>query len=122
MEITGGEGVDFAFDTFGAQVTTGQAIDSIKKGGTAVIIGLAPTGETVPLNLVDLVRLQKRVVGSYYGSASPHETFNKLITFYQQGKIDIDGLITRRYELEQINEAFDALERGEDGRGVIVFD
>ena len=122
MEITGGEGVDFAFDTFGAQVTTGQAIDSIKKGGTAVIIGLAPTGETVPLNLVDLVRLQKSVVGSYYGSASPHETFNKLITFYQQGKIDIDGLITRRYELEQINEAFDALERGEDGRGVIVFD
>jgi NDMA-dependent alcohol dehydrogenase len=122
MELTGGEGADFAFDTFGASVTTGQAIDSVKKGGTAVIIGLAPTGETVPLNLVDLVRLQKNVVGSYYGSASPHETFNKLITFYQQGKLDIDGLITRRYELEQINEAFDALERGEDGRGVIVFD
>ena len=61
-------------------------------------------------------------MGSYYGSASPHESFKKLIGFYLQGKIDIDSLITRRYELEQINEAFDALARGEDGRGVLVFE
>ena len=122
MELTDGRGVDYAFDTFGSQVTTTQAIQSVRKGGSAVIIGLAPAGETAPIDLVDLVRLQKSLVGSYYGSASPHESFTKLINFYLQGKIDIDSLITRRYELEQINEAFDALARGEDGRGVLVFE
>jgi S-(hydroxymethyl)glutathione dehydrogenase/alcohol dehydrogenase len=122
LEMTDGKGVDFAFDTFGSKVTTLQSVEAIRKGGTAVIIGLAPAGETAPIELVDLVRMQKNVVGSYYGSASPHETFNKLINFYLQGKIDVDSLITRRYPLEEINEAFDALERGEDGRGVIVFD
>jgi S-(hydroxymethyl)glutathione dehydrogenase/alcohol dehydrogenase len=69
-----------------------------------------------------LVRNQKTLVGSYYGSASPHETFGKLLEFYRQGKIDVGGMVTRKYKLEEINEAYAALERGEDGRGVIVFD
>lgn len=120
--LTGGEGVDYAFDTFGSSTTTLQAVNALRAGGTVVIIGLAPVGETAPVELVDLVRGQKTLVGSYYGSASPHETFKKLVDFYLQGAIDIDGLITRRYALEQINEGFDALARGEDGRGVLVFD
>lgn len=122
QELTNGEGVDYAFDTFGSSRTTTQAVDALRKGGRAVIVGLAPTGETAPINMVEMVRNQKTVVGSYYGSASPHETFRKLVDFYLQGKIDVDSLITRRYSLAQINEGFDALKRGEDGRGVIVFD
>ncbi len=85
-------------------------------------MGLAPVGDTAPVNLVDLVRSQKNLVGSYYGSASPHETFGKLVDFYRRGIIDIDSLVMRRYKLDQINEGFDALASGEDGRGVIVFD
>lgn len=121
QELTDG-GVDFAFDTFGGAVTTEQMMDSLRKGGTGVLVGLAPEGMTAGINLVDLVRNQKTLVGSYYGSASPHETFAKLVDFYTRGRIDVDSLITRRYPLEEINEAYDALARGEDGRGVIVFD
>ncbi len=121
MELTGG-GVDFAFDTFGGAVTTEQMMDSLRKGGTGVLVGLAPEGMTADINLIDLVRNQKTLIGSYYGSASPHETFGKLVDFYTRGRIDVDSLITRRYPLEEINEAYDALGRGEDGRGVIMFD
>lgn len=120
QELTDG-GVDFAFDTFGHKTTTEQAYGATRKGGTTVVIGLAPDGMTGEIPLVDLVRNQKTLVGSYYGSASPHETFGKLLDFYLQGRIDVAGLVTRSYRLEEINEAYAALARGEDGRGVIVF-
>lgn len=121
QEMTGG-GVDFAFDTFGHRITTEQAYGATRKGGTTVVIGLAPDGMNAEIPLVDLVRNQKTLVGSYYGSASPHETFGKLLDFYLQGRIDVAGMVTRRHKLEEINEAYEALARGEDGRGLIVFD
>jgi S-(hydroxymethyl)glutathione dehydrogenase/alcohol dehydrogenase len=119
-ELSGG-GVDFAFDAFGGAETLTGAVESLGKNGTAVLIGLAPVGERAEIDLVDLVRGQKRIVGSYYGSASPHVTFAKMVEFYRQGKIDVDGLITRRHPLDEINEAFELLAGGADGRGVIVF-
>lgn len=117
-----GDGVDFAFDTFGHKLTTEQAYKATRKGGTTVIVGLAPDGMNAEIPLVELVRNQKTLVGSYYGSASPHETFGKLLNFYRQGRIDVGGMVTRRYKLDEINLAYEALERGEDGRGVIIFD
>jgi S-(hydroxymethyl)glutathione dehydrogenase/alcohol dehydrogenase len=120
VEMTDG-GVDYAFDTFGGAITTEQMMGSIRKGGTGVIIGLAPEGMTAGVPLVDMVRNQKSLVGSYYGSGSPHESFRKLVEFHKKGQIDVASLITRRYPLDQINEAYDALGRGEDGRGVIMF-
>ncbi|MQC82782.1 MAG: alcohol dehydrogenase [Chloroflexi bacterium] len=120
-ELTGG-GVDFAFDTFGASETTQQAVGSLRRNGTAVVVGLAPLGDKAAIDLVDMVRYQKTVVGAYYGSASPHESFRTMIDLYQKGDLQIDELIQRRYTLDQINEGFDALDRGEDGRGVIVFE
>ena len=72
--------------------------------------------------MVEIVRNQKTMVGSYYGSASPHETFRTLIDFYRCGKLEIGGLALRKYSLDEINEAYDDLERGADGRGVIVFE
>ena len=71
--------------------------------------------------MVDMVRNQKSLVGSYYGSGSPHETFDALVDFYLKGSLDVESLIARTYSLAQINDGFDALERGEDGRGIIRF-
>jgi S-(hydroxymethyl)glutathione dehydrogenase/alcohol dehydrogenase len=117
--LTGG--VDMAFDTFGSTITTSQAVNSLGKGGTAVLVGLAPVGDTAPIDMVDLVRNQKTLVGSYYGSVSPHHTFEKLVGFYLKNQLDVDSLVSRTYSLDQINEGFDALDRGEDGRGIIRF-
>ena len=120
MELTGG-GVDMAFDAFGSSQTTADVLRSVRKAGTGVVIGLAPDGETAPVEIVQMIRYQKTLMGSYYGSISPHESFGTLVDLYLKGRIEIDGLIVRRYALEQINEGFDALARGEDGRGVIVY-
>ena len=119
-ELTGG-GVDFAFDVFGSPETTSQAVDCLGKNGTAVLVGLAPLGERAGIDLVDLVRSQKHLVGAYYGSASPHETFRTVIGLYLRGELDLDGIVQRRYLLDEIGEGFAALERAENGRGVIVF-
>jgi Zn-dependent alcohol dehydrogenase len=120
-ELTGG-GVDYAFDAFGGANAISQAVDSLRKTGTAVMVGLAPAGERAPIDMVDLVRNQKTLTGSYYGTASPHESFAKMVDFYQRGLIDVTGLIQRRYPLARINEGFAALENHEDGRGVINFE
>ena len=120
-ELTGG-GVDYAFDTFGSPVTTQQAVDALGKNGVAVIAGLAPLGDRAAIDLADLVRKQKRIVGAYYGSASPHETFRTIVRLYLQGILKVDEVIERRYPLSRINEGFEALERGENGRGVVMFE
>lgn len=119
-ELTGG-GVDWAFDAFGGSVTISQAFDCLGPVGTAVMVGLAPVGQKAAIDMVDLVRNQKTLVGSYYGSASPHETFGTIIDLYRREQLDIAGLVTRHYALDQVNEAYHDLEQGKDGRGVIVF-
>ena len=120
-QMTGG-GVDLAFDSFGSPETTSAAVKAVGRAGTAVMIGLGSVGASTPIDMVEFLRGQKSLLASYYGMASPHETFGKIIDFYLMGRLDIEGLITRRYALERINEGFDALAGGEDGRGVIVFD
>jgi Zn-dependent alcohol dehydrogenase len=120
-DLTGG-GVDYAFDAFGGAQTISQAVDSLRKTGTAVMVGLAPVGDRAPIDMSDLVRNQKTLVGSYYGSASSHESFGKMIDFYQRGVIDIAGLIQQHYPLSQINEGFQRLDNHENGRGIITFD
>ena len=120
-ELTDG-GVDMAFDAFGGTETTRLAYDLTRKGGKCVVIGLAPEGAEAPIPMVNLVRDQKTLVGSYYGSSSPHETFGKIVDLYRSAKLDISGMAVRQYPLDQVNEAYHDLERGLDGRGIIVFD
>ena len=120
-ELTG-DGVDMALDSFGNADVLAGAVRALRRGGTAVSIGLAPVGATTPIDIVDMIRGQKTLVGSYYGSVSPHETFKKLVDYYLKGRIDIDSMLTRTYTLEQVNEGFDAIAAGEDGVGIINFD
>jgi S-(hydroxymethyl)glutathione dehydrogenase / alcohol dehydrogenase len=117
-ELTGG-GVEWAFDAYGSAQTISQCVDILRPSGTAVMVGLAPDGERAPIEMTTLVRNQKTLTGSYYGSGSPHETFERMIDFYLRERIDVAGLIQRRYTLEQINEGFDDLLGGKLGRGVI---
>jgi len=58
-------------------------------------------------------------MGSFYGSARPHVDFPRLLKLYQNGRLKLDELITRRFELAQVNEAFAVLARGEVARSVL---
>ena len=62
------------------------------------------------------------VLGSMYGTSRPHIEFPKLLSLYKAGKLRIDELITKEFSIEQVNDAFDALSRGEVARSVIRLD
>jgi S-(hydroxymethyl)glutathione dehydrogenase / alcohol dehydrogenase len=118
-DVTGGRGVDFAFDVVGAPAVTRVAYDSLARMGTLVVVGIAPAGEEVALPMTSLLYEERTVVGSLYGSGNPRQDILKLVALYRAGKIKLDELLTRTYPLAQINEAYDALSRGEVLRSVV---
>ena len=118
--LTGG-GAHFAFEAYGSGATTRMAVDMLRKRGTAVIVGIAPIGDTAPIEPVVLTRGEKTITGSYYGSAHPRQDMPRIADWAERGLIDVAGLVTRRYSLADINRAYADLETDAVGRGVIVF-
>ncbi|HEX5164983.1 MAG TPA: Zn-dependent alcohol dehydrogenase [Thermomicrobiales bacterium] len=116
------DGVDFAFEALGSSPTIQAAYDVVRPGGTAVVAGMAPYGEMVPINAFLLAYQEKTLKGSYYGSARTSLDMPLLVHLAQTGQIELDSLVARRYPLEEINEAYRDLDQGESGRGLIVFD
>jgi Zn-dependent alcohol dehydrogenase len=86
-----------------------------------VLVGLSAMGSSTPLSGAKLVRQEKTVIGSYYGTAHTARDFPFLLDLYAAGKLNLDRLISRTYPLAEINEAFDAMLRGEVARGVVTF-
>ncbi|PZC44734.1 MAG: S-(hydroxymethyl)glutathione dehydrogenase / alcohol dehydrogenase [Chloroflexi bacterium] len=121
-ELTGGLGADYTFESFGSATTAKVAYEAARKAGTVTIVGLAPVGESVSIDLTTLTRMEKIVRGCYYGSARPHVDFPKLTRLVQEGKLDLAILKQRSYGLDQVNEAYEDLENGLPGRGVIVYE
>jgi S-(hydroxymethyl)glutathione dehydrogenase/alcohol dehydrogenase len=118
-ELTDGLGVDYAFDAIGDARVSRACYDAVRRGGTAVVVGMAPTGTEIPIPAT-IAGEEKVVKGCFYGSTRPAVDFPRLVDFYQRGALKLDGMITRTYSLDDINAAFDALGRGENARGVIT--
>ncbi len=117
-----GRGVDYAVVAVGATAVMEQAWASIARGGTCVVVGVPPSGQTMQIDpRKTLVLAERRLVGSCYGSARPYEDFPRLINLYRDGKLKLGELITKRYGIDEANEAFRALAAGELARGIIVF-
>jgi NDMA-dependent alcohol dehydrogenase len=120
-ELTDGRGADYAFDTAGAPGVVARAYDAVRRGGTVVAVGIPPVGATADLPGPALPREEKVVTGSFYGSCRPHVDMPLVIDLYLDGRLDLDALVTRRFGLEEINDAFAAMNAGEVARGVIAF-
>lgn len=118
-ELTDGVGVDYAFDAIGDARVSRACYDAVRRGGTAVVVGMAPTGTEIPIPAT-IAGEEKVVKGCFYGSTRPATDFKRLADFYKRGALRLDGMITRTYPLEGINEAFAALARGDNARGVIT--
>jgi len=119
--LTDGKGVEYAFEAIGLPATMRQAYDSLRKRGMAVVVGVAPMTAEVSVPVMSLVYEERILTGSVYGSSRPSIDIPKLIALYRTGKLKLDELLTRRYPFAQINEAYDALERGEVARSVVTF-
>jgi S-(hydroxymethyl)glutathione dehydrogenase/alcohol dehydrogenase len=118
-ELTDGVGVDYAFDAIGDARVSRSCYDAVRRGGTAVVVGMAPTGTEIPIPAT-IAGEEKVLKGCFYGSTRPATDFKRLVDFYKRGALKLEGMITRTYPLEEINEAFAALARGDNARGVIT--
>lgn len=119
-ELTAGEGVDYAFEAIGNPRATRQAFESLRRGGTAVSVGIAPIGSDLSIDAGELVYQEKTLKGSYYGSSRPHADITRFLNLYRSGRLPLDRLLSRRYPLERVNEAYDALLAGEVARSVLI--
>jgi S-(hydroxymethyl)glutathione dehydrogenase/alcohol dehydrogenase len=120
-ELTGGLGVDYAFEVIGLGATIAQAYNAVRKGGMAVVIGVSRMQETVTLPTAMMPFDEKVLTGSVYGSGQPKLDIPRLIQLYRKGSLKLDELVTQTYSIEDAPRAFEDLEKGVNARGVIVF-
>lgn len=120
-ELTGGLGVDYAFEVVGKPQTVLQAFGSLKKGGTAVAVGV-PTADAIGnIPLYSLIGEEKTLKGCWYGSGTPRVDIPKILDLYMAGKLKLDELVSKVYPLDEINAAFADLQYGEVARGIIAY-
>lgn len=121
QDITSG-GVDVALECSGLLTVMRQAVDACVPGwGQAVLLGVEPPGSEMKLPPV-AVRYGKSVHGSYFGGIKGRTGLAPLIDLYMDGKIDLSSQITHRMPLEQVNNGFDLMRRGESLRSIISFE
>lgn len=119
--LTGGAGVSYSFVAVGDARAAEQAFRATEPGGTCVVIGLPPTGSQISVDAGLLVGPMRILRGSSYGGARTFVDFPRLVDLYLAGRLKLDELITRRYDISEVNEAFRALAAGEVARGLLVF-
>jgi S-(hydroxymethyl)glutathione dehydrogenase / alcohol dehydrogenase len=120
VELTKG-GADYSFECIGNINTMRQALECCHKGwGVSVIVGVAAAGQEISTRPFQLVtgRVWK---GTAFGGAKGRRDVPKIVDWYMEGKINIDDLITNVMPIEQINDAFDLMHRGEAIRTVLTF-
>jgi NDMA-dependent alcohol dehydrogenase len=122
--VTDGQGADSAICTMDGPTgdDVAAAFEAISKGGTVVVTGMAshhsPPG--IPVSLLALAGFEKRIQGCLFGMCSPHVDILRQIDLYRAGRLKLDELVTRRYALDEINDAVDDLLGGRLIRGVIM--
>ena len=118
-EITGG-GADYAFEVVGFPALVRQAFESVRPGGTAVLVGVQPPQAEVAVDAWDLL-MDRALIGVYHGSARARVDFLWLLDLYKGGRLKLDELITRSRPLDEINEAFEDMNKGLTARTVITY-
>lgn len=120
LELTKG-GVDHAVEAVGRPASASLAVASLRRGGTATILGMLPLTEKVGLSAMDLLS-GKKLQGAIMGMNRFPVDLPRLVDFYLRGLLDLDTIIAERIPLESINEGFERMKQGHSARSVIVFD
>jgi S-(hydroxymethyl)glutathione dehydrogenase/alcohol dehydrogenase len=120
QQLTSGRGVDYSFEVIGLPETTLQAFNMIRKGGTAVMVGMTRAEATVTLSTFDLFFNEKTLKGCKYGSGQVRRDFQRFADLIETGRLDTESMVSRTIKLDEVNEAFRAMEAGEVIRSVIT--
>jgi Zn-dependent alcohol dehydrogenase len=118
VEASGG-GVDYAIEATGRGEAMLTAVLSTRRRGAAVLIGIPRADTVVPLPALTIPRMERRVLGSIYGSARPERDFPKIIDVYRSGRLPLDRLVSHRLPLEDVDGAFALMNSGDALRVVL---
>jgi S-(hydroxymethyl)glutathione dehydrogenase/alcohol dehydrogenase len=118
--LTGGRGVDHAFEAVGHTMLIRQAIESLAIRGTATIVGVPPAGAMIEFPFM-AIRPECKVQTSRMGSNRFRQDIPRYLDFYRQGRLYLDEMVTRTGTLADVNEAFRAMKAGEVARTVLTF-
>jgi NDMA-dependent alcohol dehydrogenase len=124
-DVTWDRGYDKVIMTMGVgdKDTLGQAFHLGGKRAKIVVTNLHPTTEVgIEVPAIMLTMFEKQLIGSLFGSANIRKDIPRLFELYLAGQLNLDGLVTKTYTLDQINEGYDAMRTGENIRGVILYD
>lgn len=119
--ITGGAMADYAFDFSGSPIAMNQTVAVVRNGGMVVLEGAGPPGTQLVVDQAELIDNEKVITGAHAGGGIPALDIPLLIERYQAGSFKLDALVSHRLSLEDVNEGFDLMTRGESRRSVIVF-
>ena len=119
--LTNGRMAEHVLVSVGVGPAIEAGIGLMSKGGETIIVGMPPTGVTTTFDPSWLASDSQRIVGSKMGSAQVPVDIPQLVGLYRGGRLKLDELVTKRYPLEEINEAVAAVKRGEALRNVVVF-
>jgi len=122
LELTGGLGVDVAFDVVGA-VPSGQlALAAVRRGGQVCIIGMTSAETVLPVtSTIDLLVHEKKLFGSNYGSSDVRRDVPKLLAQHASGDLLLEELVSARVTLDDVEAAFETMRAGQLARSVVVF-
>lgn len=121
MAMTGGRGVDYAFEAIGIPQMIEAAHSCTARGATTVIVGQVAEGKTISIDPFQMSDEEKRIIGSNYGSCRPSIDIPRLLDLYAEGRVNLDDLVSDRVPLTDINEAFERMKTGAVLRTVIDY-
>ena len=119
-EITDGNGVDVAIEAIGLPITYEQAFYSRDLAGTVVLVGVPNPEMKIELPMIEIFGRGGTLKSSWYGDCLPSRDFPMLIDLYLQGRLELDLFVSETIGLDEVEEAFHKMERGEVLRSVVV--
>ncbi len=120
-EICGRGGADYAIEAIGGAPTIEQAFLSVHRGGTVVVIGVSPDGTKVQID--PMMLLQERILtGTSFGSSRQRVDLPMIVDLFMDGRYKLRELISRQVALDELNQAYDALQNGEVRRSVVIYE
>ena len=120
-ELTDGVGADVVVEAVGLPETYRQAFFARDLAGTLVQVGVPSPDATIELPMIELFGRGGALKSSWYGDCLPSRDFPLLIDLYLSGKLNLDGFVSETIRLDQVEDAFHKMERGEVLRSVVVF-
>jgi S-(hydroxymethyl)glutathione dehydrogenase/alcohol dehydrogenase len=113
QRVTAGEGFDYVFEVVGRSATARTAYETTRRGGTLCIVGAGAMDDFLQLNMFELFFDEKRILPSMYGGGDVLTSYQRAIALWRAGRIDLEGLITHRVQLAEINDALAQMRTGE---------